>query len=348
MNRPMDDLARSEPADRAAVFAAAASEQGLPVHIVEKDFWACWMLKRLFNPPLVKGMVFKGGTSLSKGWDAIKRFSEDLDLTLPRVQIPEMASIDPLDQALSKTKRRKRRDALQEALKVWCSVAGAGELRARVITALGTSTGWTIETGGVEGDTMWFHYPKSAVEYTQYVESSLRLEFGVKMPVTPALARTIRPYCDVAGEYRMTTSTCTVQMLAPERTFWEKATLVHARNSGAPEKPLERVSRHYADLASMWEGEIGPKAIAGIGLLRIVAAEKDLLYPSMTSDYSAAGAGRLRLVPGPSHEAALRRDYAAMREMYFGDPMTFDKVLKSLGEIEERVRTLTAIDDSRA
>ena len=77
----MDDLGRLPSSDRAAVFAAAAADQGLPVHIIEKDFWVCWILRRLFEPDLVSGMVFKGGTSLSKGWGAIARFSEDVDLS---------------------------------------------------------------------------------------------------------------------------------------------------------------------------------------------------------------------------------------------------------------------------
>lgn len=199
----MDELARGALADRAAVFAVAASEQNLPAHIIEKDFWVCWMLKRLFDPPLVDGMVFKGGTSLSKGWNAIQRFSEDVDLTLPRRKIPEMASIDPLDPALSNAKRKKQLDALDAALAEWCSGVGVEEIRTRVTQALGTTNGWSIAAGGDVGDTVWFYYPKADTGYAEYVEPSVRLEFGVKMPAIPAIDRTIRPYCAVAGRYRM-------------------------------------------------------------------------------------------------------------------------------------------------
>lgn len=336
----MDELGRLAAADRAAVFVAAAAEQGLPVHVIEKDFWVCWLLKRLFEPALVPGMVFKGGTSLSKGWNAIARFSEDVDLTLPRVGLAETAEIDPLGQ-MSKSKRKETLEELRAELAGWCADAGKSAVQARIEEALGIEAAWRIETGGTDGDTMWFHYPRSAEGYA-YVDASVRLEFGIRMPVEPWQERSVRPFCATAGVYRMLEPDTAVRMLAPERTFWEKVTLIHMVNNRGPEKVGDRVSRHFADVASLWSSPIGEVAMEQIQMLATVAGEKELLYPSGVADYPGAGRGRLRLVPPDSHMSALRTDYRAMREMYYVEPLSFEVILERMAEIESKVRIAVA------
>ncbi len=118
----MDDLARGPASDRDAVFRRAGSDQALLAQLVEKDFWVCWTLLRLFEPPLVEGMVFKGGTSLSKVWNAISRFSENIDLTIPRGTLP----VDDPAEAHSRTKRK----------------AAVKEVQALVIGRPGAGIGW--------------------------------------------------------------------------------------------------------------------------------------------------------------------------------------------------------------
>ncbi|MEP7097828.1 MAG: nucleotidyl transferase AbiEii/AbiGii toxin family protein, partial [Dokdonella sp.] len=289
----MDELARLARADRAAVFTVAAAEQGLPTHIVEKDFWVCWMLKRLFEPDLVPGMVFKGGTSLSKGWNAIPRFSEDVDLTLPRTGLPETAGLDPSAE-MSNTKRGALVTQLKEELAGWCAGAGMRTLEKRIEAALGRVDDWKIEAGGADGDTLWFHYPRGIDGY-DYIAPSVRLEFGARMPVQPWQRLSIRPFCASAGEYSMPSPDVGVRVLAPERTFWEKATLIHQVNNRPAHKVGDRVSRHFADLASLWSSQIGKDAMDHLDLLATVAEEKEMLYPSPVADYPAAGRGQLRL-----------------------------------------------------
>ncbi len=119
----MDELARRTAADRAAVFQSAAAERGLPPLYVEKDFWVCWSLRRLFSPVLVEGMVFKGGTSLSKVWEAINRFSEDIDLTLPRKGISGAERIE-IDDTQSVSERKRHKEQLDSRLEAWCAGTG--------------------------------------------------------------------------------------------------------------------------------------------------------------------------------------------------------------------------------
>jgi hypothetical protein len=296
----VDELARRTTADRAAAFQAAAAERGLPPLYVEKDFWVCWSLRRLFAPALVDGMVFKGGTSLSKVWEAINRFSEDIDLTLPRVGIRGAEHIE-IDDTQSVTERKKQKDRLNDALEAWCAGPGIAAVRARIEAALGTTTGWALRsvTGSME-----FEYPKglpSEEHGGAYVRPVVQLEFGVAMPTEPAEDHVVRPYAAKAGKYRMGSPDVSVRVLAPERTFWEKATLLHAENNRPEPKTGARVSRHYADVASLSAHEIGTRALAQIQLLPQVAREKERYFYQAWARYPDAAQGRLRLVPPGAH-----------------------------------------------
>jgi hypothetical protein len=332
----VDDLARRTAADRAAVFQAAAAERGLPPLYVEKDFWVCWSLRRLFAPVLVDGMVFKGGTSLSKVWEAINRFSEDIDLTLPRNGIPGAERIE-LDDTQTINERKKMKDRLDGALKAWCAGPGVAAVHARIAAALGTATGWILRS---LADSMEFEYPKglpSGEHSGAYIRPIVQLEFGATMPTEPAEDHVIRPYAAQAGEYRMGSPEVSIHVLAPERTFWEKATLLHAENNRPQPKAGARVSRHYADVASLTAHEIGARALAQIQLLPQVAKEKERYFYQAWAHYPDAAQGRLCLVPPPQHEEVLRRDYDQMQELYHGDPLPFDQILERLAKLQATV-----------
>jgi hypothetical protein len=332
----VDELGRRSAADRAAAFQAAAAERGLPPLYVEKDFWVCWSLRRLFAPVLIDGIVFKGGTSLSKVWEAINRFSEDIDLTLPRNGIRGAEDIE-IDDSQSASERKRHKEQLDSVLEAWCAGPGVAAVRARIEAALGTTTGWTLRS---VADSMEFEYPKglpSAGHGGSYVRPIVQLEFGVTMPTKPAEDHVIRPYAAQAGEYRMGSPDVRVHVLAPERTFWEKATLLHAENNRPQPKTGTRVSRHYADVASLTAHEIGARALAQIQMLPQVAREKERYFYTAWAHYADAAHGRLRLVPPTEHERVLRRDYDQMKEMYHGDSLPFDTILERLAKLEATV-----------
>lgn len=333
----MDELARLTAVDRIAVFRTAAGERSLPPLHVEKDFWVCWMLRRLFEPVLVPGMVFKGGTSLSKVWHAVSRFSEDIDITIPRSRLPGgiQAEVDPKQ---SRSQNDKRRRKLRTAVDNWCEAKALTELRSRISSSLGGTKGWSLSAAS---DTLEFAYPPGVADgpiVGTYVTPSVRIEFGAAMPTVPAEDHTVRPYCSAAGTYQMATPDTRVNVLSPERTFWEKATLLHAENSRAAVSVRDRISRHYADLATLAHHEIGKRAIARKDILADVALQKQRYYPEGHVDYDAAASGAVMLVPPDAHLPALRQDYEKMREMYFEDPIPFDAVMERLKRLEVDVR----------
>lgn len=342
----MDELAHESDEDRRAVFGVAADEKQIRADIIEKDFWVCWTLRRLFAPSLVPGMVFKGGTSLSKGWGAIRRFSEDIDLTVPRSGLPTLAvfahggECDPLSSGLTRRKRKGRVNALGEAFNTWCTEQGRDEIARRISGALGTTERWSVVVDPDEPERIRFHYP-ATIQGNASVEQAVRMEFGAKMPTEPTERRAVKPYCATAGGYVMRDAATEVPMLDARRTFWEKATMLHERNSATAEQLQPGLSRQYADVAVLWRGAIGKEALEDLDLLRKVAEEKEALYYTGRANYPAAGAGNLRLVPPPAHEKGLRSEYRNTEELYFGDRLGFDEIMQTLQEIEKQVRART-------
>lgn len=354
----MDDVARWPAADRAALFQETAARAGMPGAVaVEKDFWVCWALRRAFDPaagPLVSGMVFKGGTSLSKVYGAIARFSEDLDLSIPREALGFGGDRD-LASGMSRTQAGRRLDDMRAACEAHVAGPLVATLRARVAGALADATrdltDATVREIAVvpnEAGTVLFRYPAALPASTYgtatYILPTVRLEFGGRNEVWPSEPGRVRPYALEAFPDLSPDPWAAVQVLAAERTFWEKATICHAEyHRPAASRRGERLSRHYADLAALAEGNVGPRALARLDLLAAVAPHKARYFPAGWAHYDEARPGTLRLVPHPELERALRRDYAAMREMFFGPAPSFEAVLDVLSAFESDVNNAIAL-----
>jgi hypothetical protein len=126
--------------------------------------------------------------------------------------------------------------------------------------------------------------------------------------------------------------------LEAERTFWEKATILHAEHHRPQDKPTpDRFSRHYADLARLSEHPSAPVALAMPDLRDRVVAWKGRFFHSAWARFDLARPGSFRLIPKPSRVRDLARDYEAMREMYLAVPPAFDRVLDTLRDLEQRI-----------
>jgi hypothetical protein len=339
----MDDVARLSPDDRVDLFRSVAAKRGLSDAIVEKDFWVCWVLKRVFsleNPPA--GILFKGGTSLSKVYKLIDRFSEDVDLSFDRAGLGFGGDADPM-----KAPSRKRREAAVEELAKACRVAVREKLKPQLAAsfamALGTTQGWSLESATDDPDdaTLLFAYPSSPVGQLEYVRPLVRLELGARADHWPAQPGTILPFA--AEEYPglFKSPVCEVNVLAAERTFWEKATLLHAwYHAGADRRYPDRQSRHFYDLYRLSQSPVRERALGQLSLLSAVAQHKQIFFAQAWAKYELAKPGTLRLVPPTERLGALERDYAAMRQMMFGAPPSFGAILEGLGELESRINEL--------
>lgn len=344
----MDDIARLSAHDRSDLFSTAATQRGdMLSELVEKDFWVCWTLKRVFaleEPPA--GLIFKGGTSLSKVYQAIDRFSEDVDLSFDRSALGFGGDQDPA-RAPSRNQTQKRLEALSTACREMIRDKFIPRLEAAFQKALGTAPskrGWRVELDKDDSDqqTVLFHYPtglakREGVE-ARYMQPEIRLEFGARGEQWPAEQATVTSYAAQTAPEPFKEPSCKVKVLAIERTFWEKATILHAWYHFPQAKPLpERQSRHYFDLAKLHEKGISRKALAKLNLLKSVAEHKSIFFRSPPAKYEEATPGSLRLVPKPLRRKELESDYARMREMIFGEVPPIDHVFDVLAELERRI-----------
>ena len=220
-----------------AVFAETAARKGLAEAIVEKDFWVCWTLHQLFSIDALAGrLLFKGGTSLSKIFHAINRFSEDIDLAVDYVALGFTGNNDPRREDISRNRRNNILDEMMTACQNYIGGEFLTALRARWKEILGALEAWDLNISAADPNTIEFRYPAASTKNLDYVRPQVVLELGTHAEFVPHDHFTIRPY--VAEEFPKLVEEGDVGVIAllAKRTFWEKATILHAQYHRAPEK----------------------------------------------------------------------------------------------------------------
>lgn len=335
----MNRIARIPPQERADIFAETAARKGLPEAIVEKDFWVCWVLKQLFSIEGFSGrLLFKGGTSLSKIFHAINRFSEDIDLAVDYVALGFAGERDPRQEGISKTKRAGILDSMMAECQRYIGGEFLTVLRARFHEILGAGDTWSLYVSEQDPYVVRFRYPSASSQNLPYVFPQVVLELGTHAEFVPHDRFAIRSF--VAEEFPdlVEEGDAAVRALLAKRTFWEKATILHAEFYRLPDKPMpDRYSRHYYDVAMMAQGPLRAEALADLPLLAQVVKHKETFYPSAWARYDLARPGSLRLVPAKDRVAALERDYGNMGVMIFGEPPVFGTIMETLTLLEKEV-----------
>ena len=332
----MDRVAVAESRVRRDLFAETAHQMGVDARIVEKDFWVCWTLKQLFVLPNHGAhFTFKGGTTLSKVFGVIQRFSEDVDIAVDWVPLGFVGDRDPAAPR-SKTRQAKLQDEMLGA----CRHFIAGDLRQELGRRFSDllSQDWTLEVDPVSPDSLRFSYPRALSLESSYVLDPVVLELGTRAELVPSGDYDIVPYAAEHFPSSFRESSVRVRAIAAERTFWEKATILHAEHHRPAEKPSPpRYSRHYYDTVLLGRSEHGARALCDHALLERVVAHKRRFYPAAWARYDLARSGSMRLVPHETRLADLRRDYGAMAVMFFGARPTFEELLGGLDQLEERI-----------
>ena len=329
------------PERRGLVFEQAAA--GLAGHavILEKDFWVSWLLGLLFaQPGLAPFLVFKGGTSLSKVFGVIDRFSEDIDLCL----VPEFVGADALgfDALTSRVKRdaavlemqRLCADKVQQVL--------LPVLEGAIIDVLGTAPAgkWLHYELDVDAKSpiLYFRYPTSQGHGIDYVRREVKLEMGTltdqqptgRYPIAPMVASVFVP---LFSDWQ-----CEVVALELQRTFWEKATLLHAEYHRPHDSPTpDRYARHYFDMVRLLAHADTQQFLADKAQCERVVDWKRRVFARGWARYDLAHHGMFRLVPPMARQADLARDYATMRPMFMTEPPSFDVLLRELQNAENAI-----------
>jgi len=330
--------------DRATIIREVAARRDISAVMVEKDFWVSWTLVVLFgHPEFSDELVFKGGTSLSKVFGVIERFSEDIDLSVS----PDFVGIKEewVEEADSRNKRTDRMKQLEAACIEKVRERFAPELERIAEESLGKpKDGNRWMEFQVDDDThspvILFHYPSNETTGFEYLRRSVKMEFGSLTDQRPAGKHTIKPWLAEEFPELLVDFDCELVALELERTFWEKATILHAEYHRDAAKPIrDRFSRHYADTAAMaTHAEISP-VLSNNELRQHVTNWKSRFFPSSWARYDLAKPGTFHLVPPDSRRAELEKDYLAMAPMFLNKPASFASILQTLIDLERRINT---------
>jgi hypothetical protein len=328
--------------DRLDLFLATASRLGAPIGNVEKDFWVCWTLNALYHERPAGGprLLFKGGTSLSKAYGLIERFSEDIDITVFRDDLEEPASVEELE-TLSNKRRRAKLDAIRDACRAYIT----GPLREFLAAELADATDGAgrieIDEDDPDGQTLLVWYPEVEPRDDAYVRPAVRIESGGKSALDPNRSATIRPYiAEEAAGIDLTISAVTT--IEATRTFWDKVVIAHGlrrwyERRGVLRQEGQRVSRHYYDLHCLIGSEIGKAAVADRGLGADCVRHARMFFDRPDYDLASAIPGTFALAPVGDMVDALERDYANTKAMIFGAAPDFEEILASVAQIEQAI-----------
>jgi hypothetical protein len=324
--------------NRQELFLETARKLGVLPIIIEKDFWVCWVLMQIFSiDGLKQHLTFKGGTSLSKAYQLIDRFSEDVDLTISRTA-PQLADIaDPMEANISGKERERRIDALKSSAQHFVADVAQPVLHKHFQQELGAGEHWRISLDEEDHDkqTLLFFYPATFGD--GYIKSSVKLEFGARGEIEPSEEQSISPYVAETFPQFFECTHYNVHVLAAERTFWEKATILHALHHGT--KMRDRMSRHYYDTYMLAQKGVADKALQNVALLAQVVRNKSLMFADNKASYETAVIGSLRLMPKPEMLPELKRDYTAMEPMFMKADPDFEAMMQAIAQLEKQANT---------
>lgn len=342
MNCVSDKFLNLSDAERREALGVAASNSGRPAHLLEKDVWVVWCLNALFSSPLGDHLVFKGGTSLSKAYGAIRRFSEDVDLTYDIREIaPDLVNKNeenPVPQ--SRSQSRKWSDKARERLPVWVKEKALPVINQRL------QDDKLSAKAEAQDDKIFVTYDPLETG-SGYVSPAVMLEFGARSTGEPSELHDV--VCD-AAQYLETLEfpTAKPKTMKAERTFWEKATAIHVFCVQGKLKG-ERFARHWYDLVRLDDAGIAESALKDRKLAATVAEHKSWFFvekdPSSGAviDYNKAVSGALKLVPEGQSRAVLEEDYTHMIAdgLLLDEPETFDELMRRCADLESRANKAT-------
>jgi len=332
----MDNVAKLSKLDREFLFTETANELDVPPLLVEKDFWVVWILNIISKQEIGESLYFRGGTSLSKAYGAINRFSEDIDLGVDPARIyPQI--LNDLEQAPSRAQRSKIIQRLRQATRTFVE----GDLIKSINNGIAhvlREDDWQMEI--VIQDrlaNLKFHYPRSLQDSnysTSYIPPSVKLEPDGRASINPSVAKEIAPFLTKQFPDQFIEKSCSIMTLSAERTFWEKVALLH-RVFIKPEALPARFSRHCYDVLQLANHlDIFEKPRTKELLSKVIEHNKNF-YEQTANTYAGALSGSLRLIPSDIQIKNLEADYENTKVMIFQSEPKFSTMISKLHELQE-------------
>jgi len=321
--------------ERELIFQDISNKTGMPAFAVEKDWWVTQALTIIFEMEAGQHLVFKGGTSLSKAWKLIQRFSEDVDLAIDRTFLG-------FEGDLSKNQRTKLRKAagtyttepFYQELKARFLKKGFHDVRFEVVDA---------EDSDQDPRVILIHYP-NIIETPDYILPRVQIEVGCRSLREPYTVKRFGSLVDEIYEGRAFTSPLIdIPTVDPERTFLEKLFLLHEEFHRPLEKMrVDRLSRHLYDVYQLTNSEIARQAINDQNLYETIVSHRYTFSRVQGVDYNELNPKRLDPMPIPELITSWEADYQKMREemIYEENQPTFEELLSSLDALKVMLSNL--------
>lgn len=335
----MDEFANLTTNEKQPYFEKAAASKGLSPIMIEKDFWICWVLKKLFSQKeLSSELLFKGGTSLSKVYNLIERFSEDLDITINRAYLgfdgdssPENAPSNKKKEAILKKLSIASQDFVHNKLKNIL-----GYIIETNLTNIVCECSIEIDANDPSKQTLLFYYPtESNLKLDTYINPYVKIEFGARGGDWPILQKEIKPMVEEEIPQSIYDANIQINVLDANRTFWEKALILHKYSHFPEDKTIpERQSRHYFDFYKMLTSGLCAEAEKDFHLLKKVVEHNKIYFRTGWANYDSAKKGMLNLTSNKYILRDMSDDYKKMASMFYGDKIEWDEIISGIRRFE--------------
>jgi predicted nucleotidyltransferase component of viral defense system len=316
--------------ERVEILNRLAITTGLPNVAIEKDWWVMMTLRALFSCECANYIVFKGGTSLSKAWNLIERFSEDIDIAI--------------DRAFFGFEGELKRKQINNLRRASCSY---------IKNKLKDELNNKLQEAGISGYSLFIQETQDTTKDPQvievrydslfasgsYIPDKVMVEIGARSLIEPSEDVQMRsiladnyPDTDFADAY------FTIPTVIPQRTFLEKAFLLHEEF----QKPIEnirvnRMSRHIYDLEKLMDTDYAKDALKNTDLYNEIVEHRRTLTAMKEVDYSTHIPEKINFVPPLSVINKWKEDYEAMRgSLIYGESLSFEKLIDRIKELNER------------
>jgi len=316
------------------LFTATGNKVGLPAVAVEKDWWVVQTLSLISSMECAESILFKGGTSLSKGWNLIKRFSEDIDLALDR-------SFLGFTGQLKKSEIRRLRKAsfdyitnifLRE-LEEKFNEAGFDHVSVNDVKVANHDQDPTI---------IEIYYPK-LTEKDSYMRPGLLVEIGFRSLGEPNTKRSFRSMvAENFSSAAFADKPLSISTVNPERTFLEKIFLLHEEHQKPGDKiRIQRMSRHLYDIQMICKTEFADRAFENPELYKNIVNHRQRFTRISGIDYSKHSPASIRFIPPENLLRVWESDYIRMKEnMIYGESSSLDGLIQELSDLQSKINRL--------
>ena len=313
--------------------AGERMEIPLPAAVIEKDFWVCWTLNLLNEIPELKGNItFKGGTSLSKAWGLIERFSEDIDIAINR-KVFGQEPPHGAENAISNTQRKSRLEELEDKSAKFIKEVLLPILHEKIAVHLSPAdfTLRLIEKGNEVN--IEFEYPGTLKNELGGLLPVVLIELVPRADEIPNEERKITPIIYEVFEDLLGEGSFNISTLTPERTFLEKLLFIHETLEGF-NKGSERKSRHYYDLLKLYKAGVFERIKNNRELLQMVVEHRQTFFRYNTLDYTGILSNGVRVLPKKESWTNWRGDYTRTAVMIYNNIPSFEELMSFAEQLE--------------